>query len=203
MPKGGEIMADFFGHTNINTSGEIDHQSLSAKYNSSRFGLLWVVFFSTINIVSMVAGGGSRFLSAFVPQTLINISMYLCGMLPEKTYSGKEPFTFVDKSLFWGALAVSVTVVAFYLLCFVMSKKKSGWLFSGFVFFIIDTVLMFLLTGISMGMIWDYLFHAWVIVTFYMGMSAAGKLKTLKSVPKNEFLDNDIESDSEHAEDEV
>lgn len=155
-------------------------QALEAKYNSARMNILWVVIFTAINILMLSAGSDSSFLfSAAVPTYLISFSMFYCGMYPTEWYEGVPPFDFVDKSLFWGALAVSVIVVAFYLLCFFLAKKRAGWLISALVFFALDTALLLFVLGISADMIFDYVFHAWIIVIFSMGISAHNKLKSL------------------------
>jgi len=57
-------------------------------------------------------------------------------------------------------------------------KYRSGWFTVALVLFIIDTVLLLVLNGIS-GSIVDILFHAWVIYYLIVGISAVKKLKAL------------------------
>jgi hypothetical protein len=47
----------------------------------------------------------------------------------------------------------------------------------------LDTVLMLLLNGIAMEMLVDIVFHVWVIVVLFMGISAGNKLKALPPEP--------------------
>ncbi len=186
-------------NNNIQQQNPNSRAALEAKYNSSRLNILWVVVFTAINVIMLSAGSDRSFLfSAAVPTYLITFSMIYCGMYPEEYYADFNAFDFVDKSLYWGALVVSILIIGFYLLCFFMAKKKVGWLISALIFFALDTALMLLVFGFSSTMIMDYVFHAWVIVILSTGISAYNKLKAL---PKEEAVPASYEVEAENVAD--
>ena len=89
---------------------------------------------------------------------------------------------FMDQSAFVGFIAVAVVLAILYVLPFIFSKKlRPGWLLFTLVIFILDTLFMFIDAGIQTNMIIDYLFHIWVIVSLFIGVSAGYKLKKLPS----------------------
>ena len=69
-----------------------------------------------------------------------------------------------------------------YVLPFIFSKKlRPGWLLFTLVIFILDTLFMLIDVGVQSDMLVDYLFHIWVIVSLFIGVSAGYKLKKLPS----------------------
>ena len=153
--------------------------TLEAKYNSSISNLLLLVIFSIVNIGLLLFNSGSYFLfSAFVPYLAVDYGMFLCGLYPEEFYYDVPDIVFLDKSFFYLMLAVAAAILLVYLLCWYLAKqKRKGALIFSFVFFIIDTAAMLLMTGISLETIVDVLFHIWVIAYLVIGLSTLKKMK--------------------------
>ena len=110
--------------------------------------------------------------------------MILCGKYPLEYYGGGDPseYNFMDQSAFVGFIAVAVVLAILYVLPFIFSKKlRPGWLLFALVIFILDTLFMLIDVGVQSDMLVDYLFHIWVIVSLFIGVSAGYKLKKLPS----------------------
>lgn len=172
--------------------------TLERQYNYSRTNLLLVVIFTAINLVLLVTQGNTYFLfSASIPYILIDFAMAFCGMYPAEYY-GEEfaNMAFFDSWVFVVCAIIAVIVIALYLISWLFSKNnKSGWLIFALVFFAIDTVCMFALTGIALENIVDIIFHAWVIVSLSGGIVTGSKLKKLPEdevpVPEVEQVEQD------------
>lgn len=99
----------------------------------------------------------------------------------------------MDQSAFVGFIAVAVVLAILYVLPFVFSKKlRPGWLLFTLVIFILDTLFMLIDVGVQSDMLVDYLFHIWVIVSLFIGVSAGYKLKKLP--PEEEELAEEAEA---------
>ena len=185
-------MSNLFG--NISGDPRIERQALVNKFNAARSNLLLLVIFSVVNIFLLATGSGMYFLfSASVPYLITYLGMFLCGMFPNEFYEGLEGMFFLDKSFFVIMLIISLLILLIYLLCWWFSKKKGvGWLIGATVMFGIDTLVMFLSSGISSESIFDVIFHIWVIVILIMGISAYYKLKKMpeeRRTIEGEFTD--------------
>lgn len=102
-------------------------------------------------------------------------------MYPAELY-GEEfaELVFVDKAFFVTMLVIAVISVVLYLLSWILSKKpRVGWMIFALVFFILDTLGMFAVTGFAVDSIVDVIFHIWVIVSLISGIAAYYKLKKL------------------------
>lgn len=172
-------MANLF--TSQKNMAATPREVLEAKYNNSIVNLLLVVAFSTINVVLLVVNANSYFLfSAFVPYFIADLGMYYSGSYPDDYYYDVPDMEFTDKSFLIICLAVAVTVILLYLLSwFFARKKKVGWLIFASVLFCIDTVAMFIITGINADMIMDIVFHAWVLFSLINGVVTFFRLKKL------------------------
>ena len=183
-------MARFRMNDNMNMDPRMQRQALQNKLNAARMNLLAVVAFTLVNILALATNAGSYFLfSASVPYIITMMAMMLCGLLPPEAYEGMEGMFFLDKSLFYVAIVISLLIVALYVVCFFLSKKKSVWLTVALVLFAIDTLVMFLFYGISFDMLFDIAFHGWVMWILYSGVKAE---KDLKKMPKPDAV---IETD--------
>ena len=195
------MVNSFSNHIN---QGLSERQILTNKYNRARSNLLWVTIFTAINILMLTLNSGSYFLfSATIPYFLISISMEYCGMFPtewyEEVYKNGVPYEFVDKSLFVGALVVSIIIAVFFLLCFIFSKNlKGGWLISALVLYAIDTAFIFLFFN-PLTMIADIIFHAVVLITLAMGISAYNKIKALPAEEPAYFTDANVVSEENNS----
>lgn len=155
---------------------------LESKYKTARYNLLLAVAFTVINIILALTASDTYLLfSAFVPYFMVYMGMVLCGKFPPEFYEALELELVEawDSSLLIIMIVLAIMILAMYVLCFVMSGKyRSGWFTVALVLFIIDTVLLLVLNGIS-GSIVDILFHAWVIYYLIVGISSVKKLKAL------------------------
>lgn len=151
------------------------------KYNSARANLVLVIAFTLINIILLVTNSNRYFLfSAYIPYFVMDLGMFLCGKYPAEYYGNEfSGMAFLGNSVFAGFIAVALLCVVIYLLCWIFSKKKAGWLIAALVMFVLDSLAMFLIGGISADSIMDVVFHAWVIWSLASGVIAYNKLKKL------------------------
>lgn len=168
----------------FNKSKEKDRtqrENFESKYNNSISNLLLVVVFSVVNIVLLVVNSNTYFLfSAFIPYLLVDYGMYFCGMYPDEYYYDVPDMVFSDKSTFVIAFAIAIVILLVYLLCwFFAKKKKIGWLIFALVFFVVDTIAMLAIVGISTDSGIDTFFHVWVIISLVNGIVNYNKLKKL------------------------
>lgn len=171
-------MGLFNKNQNKETQTVSQRQKLEGRYVSARMNILWVVLFTVINLVLLVANSNTYFLfSAFIPYAIADLGMYICGKYPADFYESQ--FEAVDSSALVILLGVAAVICVLYLLCWLFSKKgRVGWIIVALVFFTLDTVLM-LLFGLGADSIIDVLFHGWVIISLSMGIAAHFKLKKL------------------------
>lgn len=190
-------MANILNNTNIKNGSERD--ILESKYKNSTYNLLLIIAFSVINVVLLVTNSDTYFLfSAFIPYCLADYGMYFCGMYPEEYYYDMQDMEFADKSLFAVALAIAVAILLIYLLCwFLAKKKKIAGPIAALVMFVIDTVAMVVVAGISTDLIIDYVFHAWIIFSLANSIIIYNKLKKL---PEEEIESEWAEEDGEQNE---
>lgn len=175
-------MANYFNQNQLS-----QRQVYEQKYNKSRMNLLLIVLFTAINLFLLVTNSDSYFLfSAAIPYYMTGLGMLFCGMFPEEYYvDGIENYIFWDNSYFYVLLAISIVITLLYLLAWLMSNKnRVGWMIFSLVFFGIDTLAMLWLSGVSVDMIIDIIFHVWVIVSLALGIHAHCKLKTLPAEEK-------------------
>ena len=165
----------------FNKQNTSERYTLENKYNTTRYNLLLVIGFTLVNIVLLLVNSDTYFLfSAYIPYTVATVGMIWCGKFPEEYYGDMSQYNFMSQSVFIGIIAVAVILVALYALAYIFSKKlRPGWLIFALVIFILDSLFMFIDAGIQTDMIIDYLFHIWVIVSLFIGVSAGYKLKKL------------------------
>ena len=156
----------------------MNNQKYSPEYllkqmAGARASLLAVLIFTVVNLAMLLLETDRYFLfSASVPQYLTAFGM---GFDLGLGYWGFGPFTAI-------ALVVSAVVLVLYLLCWLLSKKRPGWLIAALVFFIIDTVALLvvsLLLEILTENILDLVIHAWVLFELIQGISANNKLEKM------------------------
>lgn len=147
------------------------------KLAAARSSLIVVIAFTVINLILLLTESNTYFLfSASVPYFLTAFGM---GMDIGLGNPGIGVYTTT-------ALVISAVIVAAYLLCWILSKKRSGWFVVAAVLFIIDTVLLVL---VSLGLdalgenIVNLIFHAWVLVELFQAIAAAKKLKNMPAEP--------------------
>lgn len=155
--------------------------TLLQRYNGSRNNLIFVVAFTLVNMVMLIAGSSSYFLfSSSIPYYLTFFGMYHTGKLSADYYYGETEFEPLATSFLVITVVISLVIVAIYGVCWLMSKKHGfGWLIFALISFGIDTIFMFSFEGFSADMILDIIFHVWVIFSLCSGISAAVKLNKL------------------------
>lgn len=166
---------------NTNCMPTSPRANLEVKYNKSITNLLLVVIFSLINIVLLVTNADMYFLfSAYIPYLLADYGMFYCGMYPEEVYEYVPDMEFLNSSFLVTTLVIAAVILLLYLLSWLFAKRqKVGWLIFALIFFVVDTVVMFLFTGFAVESIMDVVFHAWVIVSLIIGISTYFKMKKL------------------------
>ena len=143
-------------------------QYLTSKVASARYSLLLILIFTAVNLVMLLLDSGYYFLfSASVPYYLTGICFVFDG-------GSLGTFTVI-------ALVLSLVILGAYLLCWLLSKKKTGWFIVALVMFIVDTLglIGFCVLAEDFSGIVDFVFHAWVIWSLVGGISAGSKLKQL------------------------
>ena len=135
------------------------------KYKIARGNLLLMIVFTLLNIVLLFTGSDVMWLfSATIPYYVV-----IFGVVSEDAVF----------------LTINVVIAAIgllaYLLCWIFSKKRYGWMIAALVMFIVDTLAMvglFLLAGEFSG-IMDLVFHAWILYYLFLGVTNGRKLKQL------------------------
>ena len=158
---------------------------LSGKVAGGRHSLLLIVLFTVVNVLMVVLDSGTYFLfSASVPYYL---TLYFKGIdngFVDGPWPENGAFTIF-------ALIVSAVILLLFLLCWLMSKKRSGWLIPALVLFVLDTLALawctFYLVNDPAGNIVDFVFHFWAIWELGSAIRCGGKLKKLP--PKSPDLD--------------
>ena len=184
-------MAKFGFNQSFDMDPRMERQALISKYNAARINLLAVVAFTVFNIITLAVGNGSYFLfSANMPYMLTFLGMFICGMLPDDYYEGLDGMFYLDKSVFVIFLILSIIILALYVLCWYFSKNgKVKWLKTALILFSIDTVVM-LITGDLTAILFDIIFHIWVIYILVSGIKAHKKIKAMTK--EDEMIEGDF-----------
>ena len=156
-------------------------RAYETKYNNARINLLLVVAFTTINIILLATGSYSYFLfSASIPYFVADMGMLLCGKYPPEVYVEELEFSAIfGESVFPIFLILALAIVSVYLVFWFLSKKRPGFLMAAIILFVIDTLGMFVLYGISFDSIIDIVFHIYVIWSLASGIKANNALIAL------------------------
>lgn len=146
---------------------------LQKQMAGARSSLLVVLIFTVVNLAMLLLDSNTYFLfSASVPYYMTAFAM---GMDIGMGVEGIGTFTLVS-------LGISVLILVWYLVCWLLSKKRPGWFVAALVAFILDTLA---LAGLSVALdmltdnVMDFVFHGWVIVSLVQGIIAGKKLKNL------------------------
>ena len=174
-------MSNFFSRFGIDTNDpKMQRASLYSKFNAARMNILLIVVFSVINIFTLILGKGGFFLfTGAIPYQVVDLGMALCGFKPQEYYTnlGVEPI--FDKSFFAVFVAIAALVLTLFVLCWAFSKKRGDvWLKIALALVSADTMVM-LLGGNFSTMLLDAVFHIWLIVILFMGISAYEKLRKM------------------------
>lgn len=142
------------------------------KYDRARHNLLAMILLTLLNLVLLVLETDTMFLfSASVPYILMVLGIYS---------------EFLPLLVFCAVIAAIAMVL--YFLCWLLSKKRPGWMIVALVLFILDTVLMvaFYFPFQGASDIFDLLIHIWVLYYLILGTKYGSKLKNWPEEPADE-----------------
>ena len=128
------------------------------RYKSMRWTLLLILIFSALNIFSLL---GNRY---FLFSTYLSQVISVVGVMLYRD-SG-EIFFFI-----LSAILALISLVP-YLLCFIFSKKKAGWMIGALAFFAFDSVL-FVIDLISYPMlesVFDVIIRIYALVSLVLAV---------------------------------
>ena len=180
---------------NQNIAPQIDpREKYMRKIQSARVDIILMIMLTIINMFLTFTESQTYFVfSAFIPYRILLESAFYAGKLPEVYYEGIEgELEFFDLGIFYIAIAIVAVILAVYLLCFLLSKKKHAWLIVATVIFAADT--MYLLSyavnyNVIAECVIDILLHAYVLYCLISAVISSYKLKKLPEVPET-FTDN-------------
>lgn len=163
----------------------VEIQKHTKRFRHGRSSLLVLLILSAVNMVLMAVD----LVGAYWP--------YSISMPYELLYFVKAiENDFVDGPWENGPLACVMLVLGFlvlavYLLCWIFSKKKGGWLMASAVLYTVDSVALviyvFLVMESALPYLLDYGFHVLALVELYMGAVAQKKLSALQP-PAPQFV---------------
>ena len=150
---------------NVQQTAATPRQLAENKYKAARGNLLLMLVFTLLNIVLLFTGSEIMLLfSATIPYYAV-----IFGVVSENAVF----------------LTINVVIAAIgllaYLLCWIFSKKRYGWMIAALVLFIMDTLAMvglFLLAEEFSGIL-DLVFHVWVLYYLFLVVMNGRKLKEL------------------------
>lgn len=126
------------------------------KYNNSRLSILLLFIFSVINIFTISTLGTYFLFSAYLPQVLISLA-------------------YLDPSLTPVMVILSILYILPYLLCYIFSKKKAGWMIAALVLFSVDSLFFLIdlpayLAAGDLSFIIDLIFRIYVLASLIIGV---------------------------------
>ena len=136
------------------------------RYKESRSALLLIVITSVINLF-MVAFAGSYFLFApSMPTMFIELMLMAAGEEGVEVSALLIPFI----------LGLVLTLP--YLLCWIFSKKRVGWMIAALVIFAVDCVYLVGMYELA-SIVKDLIFHALILFYVIVGIVNGVKLKKM------------------------
>lgn len=130
------------------------------RYQAARTNLLLMMVFSLVNVAMGLLDSDTYFLFS-------NTLAYLAAVFGRSFYE-----TVSDPMFLVLGAAAAVLVLIPYLLCWIFSKKKTGWMIAALVLFSLDTVflVLFYLPYFELPLLLDVGFHIWVLVCLILGL---------------------------------
>lgn len=165
-------MEQFPGEMNKN-----DPNHLKKQIAAGRYALLLIQLLTIVNLVMVLLDRGSYFLfSASVPYYLTLLAKGLDNGFADAAWTVFGGYTYA-------ALAVSAGILALYFLCWLLSREHPGWLAAAFVLFLLDSVVMLILThllyGSLLAMPLDIFLHGWALWQLWQAVRSNRKLAKL------------------------
>lgn len=160
-----------------NTADRDSAEYLNSKIGGGRHSLLLIVAFTVVNLLMVVLDSSTYFLfSASVPYYLTLYSKGIDNNFVDGPWPENGPVTIV-------ALVVSGVILLLFLLCWLLSKKRTGWLIPALVLFVLDTLALawctFNIVNDPAGNIVDFVFHIWAIWELCLAIRCGSKPKKL------------------------
>jgi hypothetical protein len=140
-------------------------EQLQQKFNTSRMNLLLMMVLTVVNVVLFFTGSDSMMLfSASIPYFAVIFGA-----------------TIEIPSMSMICYAIAALTILGYLIFWLLSKKRYGWLIPALVLFIMDTLAMggMYIWFADFSGILDILMHVWVLYYLFVGISSGKKLKNL------------------------
>jgi len=161
-----------------------DKSSLAERrYRTARSSLLGMMLFTVINTVLAATGSGTYFVFS-------DYLAYYCALFGRFFYDDSGEMLY----LIIGCVLAAVILLP-YLLSWIFSKKRSGWLIVALVLFIIDTlfVLWDAVSFLDIAYLLDVGFHIWLVVELVQGIrsgkQAIAEMNAPTVVEDTEFFD--------------
>lgn len=142
-----------------------ERQMLAQKEKAGRNNLLLAIILTVVNIVLFLGGSEMMLLfSISVPYYAVIFGAILGG----------------EDMVVTGCVIAAVILVV-YFVCWLLSKKRIGWMIAALVLMIVDTIALiaFYLLASEISGILDFVFHAMIIYYLVAGIVSAKKLKKL------------------------
>lgn len=150
---------------------EREGRSPEERYRGARNNLLVLIVFTAINLLMPLLGIDRQyFFSASFPTTVYWWGDYAAADLG-------------IPALRYGALLIALGCVGLYLLCWLMAKKRYGFMTAALVLFGLDCLSLageFVIFEMQYSMIFNVLFHLWVLWGLIQGVRASMELKKLE-----------------------
>lgn len=147
-------------------------EQLLNRINSGRHTLLLILIMTVVNLLLLLLNSDTYFLfSASIPYYLT-----LFGMVFDEMLGSIHPIGLLTII----ALVISAVILGLYLLCWILGKKRRGWLIAALIFFSVDTVgliVLSLLVEDYSGIV-DLVIHVFAVISIASGVRAYSKLKT-------------------------
>jgi hypothetical protein len=156
---------------------------LERKYANCRANLLLIVITSAINLFTVTFASSYFLFAPSLPTLFLEVLLIEAGEAGVELAALVIPFVF------------GPVLTAPYLLCWIFSKKRVGWMVAALVFFSIDCIYLVTMYQLS-AVILDLLFHAFVMFYLITGVVHGFKLKNL---PAEEPVEATAEPASENA----
>lgn len=147
----------------------------AVRFNKSRNNLLLITVFTVVNL----------FLTAF------NSDIYLLfsATAPQLVFEIGRGFAekFQSNTFMITGLVAAFVLVLFYFVCWLLAKRRRGFILIALIFFITDTlifVFLTLATGFEASYLLDIFFHGWILYYLINGVLA---WKALRGVSFDDF----------------
>ena len=165
----------------MNRQNLSQREQLQQRFKTARVNLLLMLVFTVLNIILFFTGSSTMLLfSASIPYYTV-----ILGSSYGFTSAAAVPF-----------YIFAAGIILIYFLCWLLSKKRYGWLIPALVLFVLDIFAMGILyigaketSGIA-----DLLFHAWVLYYLIIGIYSGVILK--KMPPEDAQVEVEVGSEN-------